>query len=117
VVACAPQLFAPNGTTDPFSYALSLEGAASAGGYDPLAVHYAVTGIQDNYTVAGAGASTRSILRTAIIPGRRLADGFRHRAKPSAVIVQIDLSIYRHSDVVRTRVLIGRSPLIWFADP
>jgi Inosine-uridine preferring nucleoside hydrolase len=46
---------ASNGTTDPFSYALSLEGAADTGGYDPLAVHYAVMGLQDNYTVAGAG--------------------------------------------------------------
>jgi hypothetical protein len=27
----------------------------STGGYDPLAVHYAVVGLQDNYTVAGAG--------------------------------------------------------------
>jgi pyrimidine-specific ribonucleoside hydrolase len=35
---------ASNGATDPFSYALSLEGAASTGGYDPLAVHYAVMG-------------------------------------------------------------------------
>ena len=46
---------APNGATDPFSYALSLEGAADTGGYDPLAVHYAVMGLQDNYTVAGLG--------------------------------------------------------------
>jgi hypothetical protein len=46
---------ATNGTTDPFSYAVSLAGAASTGGYDPLAVHYAVMGLQDNYTVAGAG--------------------------------------------------------------
>jgi hypothetical protein len=44
-----------NGTTDPLSYALSLEGAAGTGGYDPLAVHYAVMGLQDNYAVAGAG--------------------------------------------------------------
>jgi hypothetical protein len=48
-------LSALNGMTDPFSYALSLEGAASTGGYDPLAVHYAVMGLQDNYAVAGAG--------------------------------------------------------------
>jgi hypothetical protein len=46
---------ASNCTTDPFSYALSLEGPVSTGGYDPLAVHYAVMGLQDNYTVAGAG--------------------------------------------------------------
>jgi hypothetical protein len=46
---------ASNGATDPFSYALSLEGAADTGGYDPLAVHYAVMGLQDNYTVTGAG--------------------------------------------------------------
>jgi hypothetical protein len=44
-----------NATTDPLSYALSLEGAAGTGGYDPLAVHYAVMGLQDNYAVAGAG--------------------------------------------------------------
>jgi Inosine-uridine preferring nucleoside hydrolase len=46
---------APNGATDPFSYALSLEGAADTGGYDPLAVDYAVMGLQGNYTVAGPG--------------------------------------------------------------
>jgi hypothetical protein len=44
-----------NATTDPLSYALSLEGAAGTGGYDPLAVHYAVMGLQDNYAVADAG--------------------------------------------------------------
>jgi Inosine-uridine preferring nucleoside hydrolase len=46
---------APNGATDPFSYALSLEGAAGTGGYDPLTVHYAVMGLRDDYIVAGAG--------------------------------------------------------------
>ena len=44
-----------NGTTDPLTFALSLEGEASTGGYDPLAVHYAVMGLQHNYIIAGAG--------------------------------------------------------------
>jgi pyrimidine-specific ribonucleoside hydrolase len=43
------------GATDPFSYAMSLEGAADTGGYDPLAVHYAVMGLQGNYTMTGLG--------------------------------------------------------------
>ncbi len=43
-----------NGATDPLTFALSLEGEASTGGYDPLAVHYAAMGLQHNYVMAGA---------------------------------------------------------------
>jgi hypothetical protein len=46
----------PNGsiaTTDPLTYALSLEGEVSTGAYDLLAVHYAVVGLQNYYFVAG----------------------------------------------------------------
>ncbi len=42
-----------DGATDPLTFALSLEGEASTGGYDPLAVHYAVMGLQHNYIMAG----------------------------------------------------------------
>jgi hypothetical protein len=44
-----------NRTTDPLTFALSMKGEASTGGYDPLAVHYAVMGLQHNYIIAGAG--------------------------------------------------------------
>ena len=44
-----------NSTTDPLTFALSLEGATSTGGYDPIAIHFAVMGPQHNYIIAGVG--------------------------------------------------------------